>query len=396
MSFGNATQAATTASFTTAGVYVLRLQASDGEYTIGDDVQVTVTAEAANQAPQVGAGPDQSINLPTSQATLNGTATDDGLPAGSTLSVQWSQVSGPGAVTFLNASQATTQASFPVTGVYVLRLTATDGTLTASDEVQVRVYESPSGPPPVVSITGLTDGAEVTAPVAITGSVDKGSWRLEYSLNGDSEAANPTWTLLASGSGPVSNATLGQFDPTLLLNGIYSIRLSATDNSGQVGETTMAVVVSRGLKVGLFTLSFNDLAVPVAGLPIQVIRTYDSRDKRQGDFGVGWSLGIKNIRLEKSAPLGRFWNETVDNGFFPRYCLNPSRAHLVTVTMPGGVVYKFVASTSLRCQVIDSTRFATVSYVQQAGTAGTAGATLVAIGDNDVVMRANLYCAGLP
>jgi hypothetical protein len=36
----------------------------------------------------------------------------------------------------------------------------------------------------------------------------------------------------------------------------------------------------------------------VAGLPIEIIRLYDSRDKRVGDFGAGWQLGIKNVRLK--------------------------------------------------------------------------------------------------
>ncbi|HKQ04260.1 MAG TPA: LamG-like jellyroll fold domain-containing protein, partial [Blastocatellia bacterium] len=386
VSFANTTQAATTASFTAAGVYVLRLTATDGEYSASDDVPVTVSANTTNQAPVVNAGADQAINLPTTQVTLNGTATDDGLPTGSSLSVQWSQVSGPAGVTFLNAAQAVTQASFPGTGVYVLRLTASDGALTASADVQVTVYDAISGPPPVVSISSPADGAEVTAPMNVVGSIDKGNWRLEYSLNRDSEATNQSWTLMASGTTPVSNATLAQLDPTLSLNGIYSLRLTSVDASGQVGQATIAVIVSRALKVGLFTLSFNDLSVPVAGLPIQIIRTYDSRDKRVGDFGVGWTLGINNIRLEKSVNLGRFWNETVDNGLFPRYCLNASRAHLVTVTFPDGQVYKFAATTSPQCQTIDAIRLATVTYVQQPGTAGTAGASLVAIGNNDVIV----------
>jgi hypothetical protein len=38
---------------------------------------------------------------------------------------------------------------------------------------------------------------------------------------------------------------------------------------------------------GNFTVSFTDLEVPVAGMPIRVTRTYDSRDKQPGDFGYG-------------------------------------------------------------------------------------------------------------
>jgi hypothetical protein len=34
------------------------------------------------------------------------------------------------------------------------------------------------------------------------------------------------------------------------------------------------------------------------------VRSYDRRDKRQGDFGVGWTLGINDIRLQKTGSLG--------------------------------------------------------------------------------------------
>ncbi|MBI3651515.1 MAG: hypothetical protein HY231_10895, partial [Acidobacteria bacterium] len=84
------------------------------------------------------------------------------------------------------------------------------------------------------------------------------------------------------------------------------------------------------------------MSVPVAGLPIEVVRSYDSRDKRTGDFGVGWQLGITNVRLEKAAALGRFWNETYTGGFIPRYCLQPSKAHLITITFGDGRVFKFL------------------------------------------------------
>ncbi len=49
-----------------------------------------------NRPPIVDAGGDQSITLPTNQVSLNGTASDDGLPQGSVLALQWSVVSGPG------------------------------------------------------------------------------------------------------------------------------------------------------------------------------------------------------------------------------------------------------------------------------------------------------------
>ena len=68
------------------------------------------------------------------------------------------------------------------------------------------------------------------------------------------------------------------------------------------------------------TLAFDDLQVAANGIPIQVQRTYDNKDKRVGDFGIGWNLGVRNVRVEKSVSLGKFWYQSVDNsGFFPVY-----------------------------------------------------------------------------
>ena len=67
-----------------------------------------------------------------------------------------------------------------------------------------------------------------------------------------------------------------------------------------------------------------------------------SRDKRVGDFGVGWTLGIKNVRLEKSGNLGKLWDETFTPGILPKYCLEPTRPKTVTITFPDGRQFKFI------------------------------------------------------
>jgi streptogramin lyase len=137
--FGNANAPVTTASFTTPGVYTLRLTATDTEFTVSDEMQVTVLL---NQPPTANAGPDQEITLP-GVSTLNGIATDDGLPRGSVLETFWSFVSGPGPVVFPDATLLNTTALFTVPGTYVLRLTASDGKLSASDELTIVVKPKP-------------------------------------------------------------------------------------------------------------------------------------------------------------------------------------------------------------------------------------------------------------
>jgi hypothetical protein len=91
-----------------------------------------------NQAPTVDAGADQAATLPAG-VTLAGSASDDGLPAGSTLSTTWAKASGPGTVTFGNASSLNSSASFSVAGTYVLSLTASDGSLSSSDQTTITV-----------------------------------------------------------------------------------------------------------------------------------------------------------------------------------------------------------------------------------------------------------------
>ena len=94
--------------------------------------------DAANQAPTVNAGPDQGIDL-GAPAQLDGSVVDDGRPTPASLSIAWSVVSGPGTVTFTSPTQARTEARFGATGAYGLRLTASDGALSAFDDVQVVV-----------------------------------------------------------------------------------------------------------------------------------------------------------------------------------------------------------------------------------------------------------------
>ncbi|HXM51466.1 MAG TPA: PKD domain-containing protein [Pyrinomonadaceae bacterium] len=381
VTFGNANSAVTTAQFSAAGSYVLRLSASDGAYLVSADVGVTLAPQ--NYPPTSNAGPDQTTLL-SQPAQLIGSASDDGLPAGSNLTTTWSAVSGPAAVTFDNPNVTITSAHFTATGTYVLRLTASDGQLSAIDDLTITVIDNL--PPPVVEITAPADGGSVTEPSIVTGTVSGGAWQLEYSLGSDDNADNRVWTQFASGNGPISNGSLGTIDPTMMLNGLFDIRLSATDSYGQITRTKVSVIVERNLKVGNFTVSFSDLNIPVAGVPMEVTRTYDSRDKRVGDFGFGWSLGLKNIRVEKSGVLGFKWFETVSQEVFPNYCVEPTGSHVVSVTFPGGKVFKFQAQIAPHCQRNAPITGGTLTFTPMAGTHGT----LETIGSAEVLVAGSV------
>jgi hypothetical protein len=138
VTFGNQNAVDTTATFSLAGSYTLRLSVTDGHLTTSDTVVINVSDGTTNLPPTVSAGTDLTVTL-SSRATLNGIVNDDGLPAPATITATWSMDSGPGTVTFANANAATTTATFSATGTYVLRFSANDGELGAADTVRVIV-----------------------------------------------------------------------------------------------------------------------------------------------------------------------------------------------------------------------------------------------------------------
>jgi hypothetical protein len=129
-------QAPAAGSLVGVGTTAVTLRAADAA---GNTAQVAVnlTVNALNLAPVISAGPDVTVTGLTSVVTLAGTASDDGQPSGSTMTVAWSQISGPGVAAFANATSARTTVTFSQAGTYVLRLKGTDGTLDSVDDVQV-------------------------------------------------------------------------------------------------------------------------------------------------------------------------------------------------------------------------------------------------------------------
>jgi len=113
-------------------------------------LEIVYTLEpAANVGPVVDAGVDQVAVLPGG-VILDGSVSDDGLPVPpGVVSVVWSVDSGPGVVTFGDASAADTSAAFSVDGEYVLRLTGDDGVLSGSDTAVITVD------PPAANVPSL-------------------------------------------------------------------------------------------------------------------------------------------------------------------------------------------------------------------------------------------------
>ena len=153
-------------------------------------------------------------------ATLNGEVTDDGLPSGKPLTIQWKKVSGPGTVTFTNANSPTTKASFSKAGPYVLRLSASDSEFMASDDVPIDV--APVNTPPVANA-----GPDQTASVGTAITLDATA-----SSDVDGDALTYAWTIQSTPAG--SGITLSDpsaLHPVFVIDqpGSYVLRLVVRD-----------------------------------------------------------------------------------------------------------------------------------------------------------------------
>jgi RHS repeat-associated protein len=372
VTFTNQSAATTTVTFPSPGTYVLQLSASDGQFTTTKAVNAFVLGPpVVTTTPAVASG---VVNTPI---PLQGTITINGQPlTPGQINFGWNLFTAPTGVyynaSFSSTNSLSTQFQTDTPGTYKVGLCS--GSTAYCGYTIINVVTTPQ-PLPTISIAAPLDGTQITAPTQVTGSVSGGNWVLDYALQNDFSPM--VYTTLATGTGGVTNAQLATFDPTILLNGTYSLRLTSTNSAGQFASTSISVSVARNMKVGVFSLSFNDLTVPVSGIPIQIIRSYDSRDKGPGDFGIGWRLSLANIRVQKSRSLGPNWQETQNfGGFLPSYCLFATDNKIVTVTFPDGRVFTFQAGGTQQCQQVEQITTGTLTFVEQPGPANTAGATL--------------------
>ncbi|HET7542468.1 MAG TPA: hypothetical protein VFK05_21510 [Polyangiaceae bacterium] len=240
VTFADASAKVTTATFSVAGSYTLRLTASDSALSSTDDIVVTVNPAVVNQPPSVNAGPDQTITLPGA-ANLSGTASDDGLPnPPATLTTTWSKVSGPGTVSFGNASAKVTTATFSVAGSYTLRLTASDSALSSTDDIVVTVNPAPVNQAPVVN-AGPDQAVTLPAVANLSGTAS------DDGLPNPPATLTTTWSKV-TGPGTVTfgNASAKVTTATFSAAGSYTLRLSASDSALTSTDDIVVTVSAAG------------------------------------------------------------------------------------------------------------------------------------------------------
>lgn len=217
------------------GTYVFRLTVTDNLGLTGTDfVQVKVDpfVPPVNQPPVAVAGNDQTITLPTSTTTLNGTGSSD--PDGTITAYLWTKLSGPAGGTITSSTSATTGITALAQGVYIYQLRVMDNSGdTATDAIQVTV-----NPAPIAPTANAGPDQSITLPTSTATLTGSGT-------DPDGTIAAYLWTKISGPTGGAitspTNATTGV---TGLTAGTYIYQLRLTDNSGDTATDAMQMTVN--------------------------------------------------------------------------------------------------------------------------------------------------------
>ncbi|HEX4406346.1 MAG TPA: VWA domain-containing protein, partial [Polyangia bacterium] len=276
-----------------------------------------------NRVPLVSAGGDQgvySVTLPH-VLTLNGEVHDDGAANEPQLTSTWTVVSGPGPVSFADASAPVTTAVFDTPGTYVLQLAATDGFLETADRATISVDSEPSlagatlvaalgtsGPltlgtseslvATLMSSTGqpIADfpvQVTVTGPNAQTATVTTNAAGVATLSYTGTTVGTDVLTAVALGivqvsAAPVSMAWIASESEQVVTQGWIGGPTHQSTVSGQVGVTVSAGITLTTGTVTYWPMSAPDqvhtLAMGVSGGPGAVVATLDTTTLANGPW----------------------------------------------------------------------------------------------------------------
>ncbi|MFT4739258.1 MAG: gliding motility-associated-like protein [Marivirga sp.] len=217
---------------TDAGDYVFTITAIDDKgASKTETVTVKVANEPINSAPEVNAGVDKFLSLPTNSINITATASDSD---GSISSLLWTKTVGP-AVSMQNATELTVSLSNLLEGTYKFKLTATDDKgLSTFDEVGVLV-----APEDVNSVPSVSAGndQEITLP---KDSVSL----LATASDEDGTIASYFWS---QSSGPASAVLSGENSSNLkvggLLEGTYTFTVTVEDDAAAQASGDVSILV---------------------------------------------------------------------------------------------------------------------------------------------------------
>ncbi len=293
-----------------------------------------------NQPPLVRAGGNQglySARLPEI-VTLNGEVHDDGPDGDLRITSEWTQVSGPAPVAFSDATSPVTQALFTEPGIYVLRLTGTDGFLTTADDATVTIDPAPS-----LATATLTLSLDAPGPTALG-------------------ATAVVRALLRDGFG----VPIPDFVVAFAVTGV-----NTSAGNVQTDATGTAVFAYAGIRVGSDRIDATALGGTEILAAAPVFLQWDSAPGSGPALTQGWIGGPvhqSTVSGPISITLGAGVNLT--SGSVTYWPMNhPDDVHTLPTTMP--------ASAGATIAALDTTLLGNGPYVIQLAGTDSGGATQV-------------------
>ena len=362
------------------GTFTLTARATDPS---GNETVETLDFEAVGtpdtETPQVVVTGDRASVALGNTVTLSVSATDNVLVQSTALEVNGNPVTldsnGEAVVTGL------------VLGPHTAVGTATDPSgNVGSDSFTYQVVDPATDTsPPVVALAAPSEGSDLSGLVDLTGTADDETLT-QYTL-AYAPAGSDNFATFKTGLAPVTNGILGTLDTTTLANGMYDIRLQASDVNDLTSTVQQTYMVSGEFKASIYSVSMTDLVVPVSGIEIRVIRTYDSRNRGiEGDFGFGWSLEVlQRGTYTNNRQPGDGWVILSGGGLLNPPCSISSeqKFHRTEVRFSDTEFYQFAFQVNMFGfgSAIAGGCTGNVEFIQ---VGGVPGATLEIIGSNAV------------
>lgn len=261
----------------TAGTYMFRLTATDdSSAVVFDEMRVTVNP-LQNQIPQVIAGNDVVITLPTNSTTI----TSFGMDVEGAITYAWTKISGPSGGSISSPTAANTLITGLLEGRYVYEVTVTDlDGATGTDRVEILV--NPAVVPNKAPIANAGANQTITLPASTSTLTGSG-------LDADGTIVGYLWTKIGNSpaAGSITSSTSATTAVTGLVQGVYEFQLRVTDDDGAIHVDVMTITVNGATNVAPTAAAGTDQSIT---LPVSSVSLTGSGIDTDGNIvGYQWT-----------------------------------------------------------------------------------------------------------
>ncbi|MFA5771860.1 MAG: PKD domain-containing protein [Thermoplasmata archaeon] len=217
---------------TTSGVYKFQLTVNDSKADSEPSI-VTITAVTAKQniPPVADAGKNQTTEV-DAMVALDGSASYD--EDNDTITVEWTQIGGPAAVTMSNTTEVKPTFTPNVTGTYRFKLVANDGKADSITPGVVTITVTKANNPPTAE-AGADQIVEANTSATLNGTA---------SSDPDGDTLSYKWTQDSGPAISISNPNVAKIIITPTITDNYTFTLTVNDGKADSSDSVAIMVVS--------------------------------------------------------------------------------------------------------------------------------------------------------